>query len=194
MPGVIKDIRQLEADIEAGGLRAITKQDILDILSSLAPINVVYSIKDGETPTNDFTLTSGQWNRMDIPGMDVAGSGGVIEGPNDGTDPGGWLEFTANGAGHWNAMLTIKFLASDIGKYSIRLTRVDSVGGEATTDYINRHTTTAVGEEVVMSVGPGKLRDLENNERLQFSIRGAAGAASATITVLYMNMWFFRSG
>ena len=94
MAGNLRDIKELEAEIEAAGLRGITKQQILDSLRSQAKVAASLSLRNDATQT-----TVAGWNRLDL--FDTARSTqGIFDGLTDETDPGAWVQVRKIGRAH----------------------------------------------------------------------------------------------
>ena len=189
----LKTINEIIAEYEGAGPRGVGKQMHADLAQSLADVGAVFSIKNGETPTNDITLSSG-WNRLDVPGLQVSGSQGVIEGPNQDPvdDQGAWVQFRKAGEGDWKSVCYLKFQSDSAGDFALRLAEVDDQGAVTTTPYEDDVTGVQIGDVVSMLIATSRRKNKLKDERLQFEIRGQSGAQTATITVLSVQIEFSR--
>lgn len=176
MAGTLRDIRELEAEIEAAGLRGITKQQILDALKSQAKVGGCMSINGGTTP---ITIAGG-WNRIDTWDRSID-THGVKDGLTDATDPGGWYRISNAASGDYTVTGSIRFTATSAGTYEMRVAIVQEDLIVKTTPYRDAVTITAGGGGV-LSIAGGVIKDVARKERLQLEIKGPNGSQ---VTIAY---------
>ena len=175
MAGNLRDIKEIESEIEAAGLRGITKQQILDSLRSQAKVGGALSIKDGTTP---FTIAGG-WNRIDVWTRSVD-TQGIKDGLADETDAGGWFRISNAAAGDYTCSASVRFTVDTDGDYDIRIAVVDDQGAVSTTPYLDSVSVVA-GASSHMAIAGAVLKDIGRDERLQLEMRGPNGS-QVTIT------------
>ena len=178
MAGNLRDIKELEAEIEAAGLRGITKQQILDALKSQSKVGGAMSINAGDT---GFTLAGG-WNRIDTWNRSID-TQGVQDGLADETDAGGWYRIRNAAAGDYTCSAAIRFTGSLAGEYEIR---IGHAGG--TTPYHDAVTIEA-GVEAQLAIAAAVIKDVARGERLQLEMRGPNGS---TVTISYGQFGVWR--
>jgi hypothetical protein len=175
MAGNLRDIKEIEAEIEAAGLRGITKQQILDTLRSQAKVGGTLSVKDGDTP---LTIAGG-WNRIDVWTRSID-TQGIKDGLTDETDAGGWYRVSNAAAGDYTCSASVRFTVDTDGDYDFRIAIVDDQGAVSTTPYQDSASVLAGGVGHVAIAG-AVLKNVGRNERLQLEVRGPNGS-QVTIT------------
>lgn len=190
MPGNLREIKDIEAEVEAAGLRGITKQQILDALRSQAKVGGAMSINGGTTP---MTIAAG-WNRIDAWERSID-TQGVADGLAYVTDPGGWYRVSNAAAGDYTCSAAIRALVSDAGDYEIRLATVDDQDPavKSTTPYHDKVTASA-DQVIHLSIAAAVIKDMgvaDNGVRkryLQLEIKGPNGA-DVTIQYGQFGVW-----
>lgn len=171
MAGTLRDIRELEAEIEAAGLRGITKQQILDSLRSQAKVAGVLSVRDGVTAQ---TTVAG-WNRLDL--FDTSrDTQGVAEGLTDPTDPGGWY-FVRNAAkGDFTCSLFARVTSDTDGDYDFRITTANDSAvpdtWESAFSPVIDTVALVAGVEGTVNIAASMMKDVQAQERIQVEFRG----------------------
>ena len=170
MAGNLRDINELEAEIESAGLRGITKQQILDSLRSQAKVSGSLCLR-----ANVLQTTAAGWNRLDV--FDTARSTqGIFDGLDDVTDPGAWFQIRNAAAGDYICDFVLRFTAATAGKYDFRITHAtDAVTpgvyvGEFS-PYQDSVTLTA-GQMAHVAISSALLKDVARNERIQIEYKG----------------------
>lgn len=170
MAGNLRDIKELEAEIEAAGLRGITKQQILDSLRSQAKVAASLSLRDDATQT-----TVAGWNRLDL--FDTARSTqGIFDGLTDETDPGAWVQVRNAAAGDYTCDMALRFTADTNGTYEFRITYATDTAVPGT--YVGQFSpyrdavTVVAGEVAHVAIAAALLKDVARNERLQVEYKG----------------------
>lgn len=191
MAGNLRDIREIETEIESVGLRGITKQQILDSLRSQAKCGGTMSIFDGVTP---FIIAPG-WNRVDVWKRSID-TQGVADGLNDATDPGGWYKITNAAAGDYTITCALRCHVTSAGAYEVRVAVVTDQDPAVilTTPYRDK----VIAEEnsvIHLAVAAGIVKDMGVNVEgvrkrlLQVEMRGPNGS---TVTPLYGQFGVWR--
>lgn len=178
MPGNLRDIKELEAEVEARPKRGITKQDLLDLLQSQAKVAGTLLINGGAAPDQQLTIAAG-WNRIDVWERSID-TQGVRDGLTDETDPGGWFRISNAAAGDYSMTGRLRAVVSDAGDYEIRAAHFDGVDVQNTP--FHDKVTAVADEEITLAFDTGIEKDVARDERLQMEIRGPNGA---TVTILY---------
>lgn len=171
MPGTLKDMRELEeeldtlrAQIDGAGDWGITKADILDFLDKLldvvkSNVGVAGSLRlSGGTTTETI---SGGWNRMDI-FTSSRDTQGLRDGLADATDPGGWFEVLNSGAGNWMIGFAVRFTAVTAGTWEIRVATALDAGSASGVQYEDA-VTAGAGEEVVLAIPQILVKNLKRD-------------------------------
>lgn len=174
MAGNLRDVREIEAEIEAAGLRGITKQQILDTLRSQAKVAASLSLREDATQT-----TVAGWNRLDL--FNTARSTqGVFDGVEDATDPGAWVQVRNAAAGDYTCDCSLRFSADTDGTYDFRITYASD---EAVPDTYESQfspcmdsVTVVAGEVAHVAIIAALLKDVARDERLQVEYRGPNGS------------------
>ena len=167
MAGTLRDIRELETEIEAAGLRGITKQQILDALKSQAKVGGCMSINGGTTP---FTLSGGSWNRINVWERSVD-TQGVQNGLVQPVDPGGYYKIRNVAGGDYTVGAYLRFTASLAATYEIRVAVIQEDLTVKSSPYHDAVTLTA-GAMGILTLQNGIIKDVSRNERIQLEIKG----------------------
>lgn len=119
----LRDIAELQAEIEALPFRGINKERLLETLESLADVQAVLYINNLAVP---YTLSGAfaifdQWQTS-------RDTKGVQEQPTPGTPPFDGLLLKANAGGTWNSMLHMTCVADASVTIQARLAIVDADG------------------------------------------------------------------
>jgi len=173
MPGQLRDIKDLQDELDAAGPRGVTKQDLLDALQSQAKVGGSFSINAGAAPDEQLTLAGG-WNRIDCWQRSID-TQGVQDGLQDADGAKGRYRIANAAAGDYTVDAFLRFTPDTDGTYEIRFAVDDGAGNMTTSPYHDAVTTTA-GTEALLIVNNGVIKGLGGNQYLQLEIRGPTGA------------------
>jgi len=179
MAGQLRVIAELEADIEARGLRGVTKQDLLDILKSQAKVAGTLNINKATSPDTDIVILPG-WNRIDVweASRDTQG---VQDGLND-TPAKGRFKIKNNADGDYTVSATLRFTVDTAGLYEIRVEKVEADEITTSDTLWQDAATLEVGEQGHLAIASALIKNVLKNEYLQLSIKGPNGS---TVTINY---------
>jgi len=173
MPGVLQDTAELSADIEGRGKRQITKQDLLDLIESLASVGGTLNTNGGSSPEQDIVGT-GSWQRIDAWERSID-TKGVQDGLRDETDPGGWFKVRNKGSGTWSINTVLRFTTNKPGTYRFRVAKVLADGTAVTTPFQDR-TSLEAGEQGHVAIIGARIKNVLAGEKLQVEMRAPNGA------------------
>lgn len=113
----LREIADIQADIDAAGQRGVTKTFINDSLESLADVQGVLSISNGAV---NYTFTTSAWGPIFDEWTTQDDVKGVQEGPTPGTPPYEHYLIKTNGGGNYKMSGKLKGVCDTAGTIRIR--------------------------------------------------------------------------
>ena len=186
----LRDIAELEAEILAAGLRGITKQQILEALTSLSDVQGILNISNApadpldpqavNVPLSGPYQNFDQWER-------TRDTKGVQEGPTVGVAPFEYYEIRNGGSGNWNAMARLKGSCDTAGTVRIRLMLVEGGTVENSQPYNDKEVVVADGKFDLEF--HAMIKNVAVGDRLLMQVRGPNGGV---ITLEEGHFWVKR--
>jgi len=174
MAGTLKALGTLESDLEGRPHRGIAKQDLLDMVQSLAAVKGCMWVNDGDTPM----VCTGNYERIDSwdGSRDTRGLQDGL-----GEDPAaGHYTLKNNADGDWSVAAMVRIAAIDSGTYRLRVAVEDSED-VITASPFRDEVSLGAGDVGQMTIAGCLLKGLVKGDKIRLELRGNNGKAT-TIT------------